>query len=256
MRRLLLRRVPIAAAALLLVAAVGFFVVRDSSMFAVRDVTVRGVSGPDGPKIEASLREAARDMSTLHVDADKLTRTVRTFSTVKSIGVRRDLPHGLTLVVHEKRAVATVERGGQRVPLAADGRLLQGSTPPKNLPALDLKDITGPRIADRRGRQLVALVAAAPNALRARASRAEITGKGLTLTMDRGPDLFFGTPENLAQKWRAAARVLADPAAEGASYIDVRVPGRPAAGGLAPLASPDGGEETPAPAAPSPSTGA
>jgi hypothetical protein len=33
-------------------------------------------------------------------------------------------------------------------------------------------------------------------------------------------------------KWAAAARVLADLEASGASYVDLRIPGRPAVGGL------------------------
>ena len=47
-----------------------------------------------------------------------------------------------------------------------------------------------------------------------------------------GPELIFGDPTRARAKWTAAARVLADPKAEGASYVDVRIPGRPAAGGL------------------------
>jgi cell division protein FtsQ len=153
--------------------------------------------------------------------------------------------------------VATVESSGRKVPLAADGRLLNGATPPENLPKLQLGQPAGSRISDRRGRQLVALVAAAPLALRQRALEAQLTkDTGLTLTMDRGPDLYFGTPTDLQAKWQAAARVLADPTAEGATYIDVRVPERAAAGGLAPLAEPAPQQETPAPEQPLPSTGA
>ena len=50
--------------------------------------------------------------------------------------------------------------------------------------------------------------------------------------MRDGPELIFGDATRARAKWIAATRVLADPEAEGASYIDVRLPGRPAAGGL------------------------
>jgi hypothetical protein len=50
--------------------------------------------------------------------------------------------------------------------------------------------------------------------------------------MRRGPDLIMGSAERLPAKWTAAARVLSSPSAKGATYIDLRLPERPAAGGL------------------------
>ncbi len=55
---------------------------------------------------------------------------------------------------------------------------------------------------------------------------------GLVVTLHEGPELIFGDATHMDAKWVAATRVLADPEAEGASYVDVRLPGRPAAGGL------------------------
>ena len=48
-----------------------------------------------------------------------------------------------------------------------------------------------------------------------------------------GPELIFGPATRLRAKWAAAARVLADLEARGASYVDLRIPSRPAVGGLA-----------------------
>ena len=42
----------------------------------------------------------------------------------------------------------------------------------------------------------------------------------------------FGGASDVGAKWVAAARVLADQDAQGATYVDVRVPARPAVGGL------------------------
>ena len=44
---------------------------------------------------------------------------------------------------------------------------------------------------------------------------------------DEVPELLLGDPE--------AARVLAESSAAGATYLDLRIPGRVAAGGLAPV---------------------
>ncbi len=250
-RRRVLRRAPIAVAALLLALAGAYVALRDSSTFAVEHVTVRGASGPDAPKVEAALRRTAMEMTTLNADGDRLLKSVDAFPTVQGVELDRDLPHGMTVIVLERRPVAVIETGGRRVPLAADGRLLRGATPPEDLPTLAIQGAPGGRIDDPRGRRLVELVAAAPSALRRRALRASLGDKGLTLTMDQGPDLFFGTPEDLPGEWKAVARVLADPTAEGATYVDVRVPERAVAGGLAPLVEPDAPEEE-APIVPDP----
>jgi cell division protein FtsQ len=56
--------------------------------------------------------------------------------------------------------------------------------------------------------------------------------RGLVVRLREGPELIFGDGSRLGAKWAGAARVLADPDATGADYVDVRLPGRPAAGGL------------------------
>ena len=84
--------------------------------------------------------------------------------------------------------------------------------------------------------------------------------EGLVVPLRDGPELIFGDATRIRAKWTAAARVLADPAAAGASYIDLRLPGRPAAGGLpaetvTPVA-PAGTTTYSAPGAAAPVTGA
>ncbi len=76
------------------------------------------------------------------------------------------------------------------------------------------------------------LLAAAPPGLRAKVSRVYAGPRGLTAPLDAGPILYFGGADRLRAKWTAAARVLADRSSAGATYIDLRLPERPAAGGL------------------------
>jgi cell division protein FtsQ len=59
--------------------------------------------------------------------------------------------------------------------------------------------------------------------------------RGWTLPLRDGPTLYFGGSERLAAKWAAAAIVLANRTSAGATYLDLRLPERPAAGGLEPL---------------------
>jgi cell division protein FtsQ len=46
--------------------------------------------------------------------------------------------------------------------------------------------------------------------------------------------VYFGDTGDLQEKWANAEKVLVDPGAAGASYVDVSDPGRPAAGSTAP----------------------
>jgi cell division protein FtsQ len=217
-------------AALLAVLAVlaaltgGWLWLRDASLFAVERVTVHGATGPDAPAVRAALTAAARRMTTLHVEGDTLRDAVARNEAVAGVRVDRDLPHGLRIEVVERPAVATVMVNGRRAPLAPDGEVLDGATPAPDLPALS---------GDGRHRtRLVELLAAAPGPLRRRARRAYVGATGLTLAMREGPTLRFGRGDRLEAKWAAAGRVLADPASSGARYVDLRVPERPAAGGL------------------------
>ena len=61
------------------------------------------------------------------------------------------------------------------------------------------------------------------------------------LALTDGPDLIFGDAYDARRKWLAAARVLAASGAAGATYLDLRIPERVAAGGLGPVtaATPD-----------------
>ena len=70
-------------------------------------------------------------------------------------------------------------------------------------------------------------------------TRAYSSSKGLTLAMHSGLLVYFGDGTRPHAKWLSLARVLADPSSAGASYVDVRLPERPAAGfpgGVAPAA--------------------
>lgn len=216
---------------------------RDSPLVEVSEVTVTGASGPDAPRIEAALRSVARDMTTLHVREDELRQAVETFPTVGHLEIQSDFPHALRIEVVEREPVAVVARGDDRMPVTAGGALLRGATAPDDLPLID----------DPRDERILELLGTAPRPLLRRAEKAFTGARGLTVRMADGPELYFGSSRDLAAKWSAAARVLADPTAEGATYVDVRVPERTAAGGLAPIEEEEGDPtEEPVPGATTP----
>jgi cell division protein FtsQ len=227
---------------------------RDSSLVAVDDVSVTGLTTKDAPRIRAALTLAARDMTTLHVRRDELDRAIEAYSVVRTLEVRSDFPHGLTIHVVEHRPAALVGD----LPVAGDGTVLRGLPIDGTLPKIDVRSrFEGDRLKNPAALHAALVAGTAPAALRPRLERIEIRGRdGIVVEMRDGPELIFGDATRVRAKWIAATRVLADPDAEGASYIDVRLPGRPAAGGLpaetlAPVA-PAGTEDTAPPATAAP----
>jgi cell division protein FtsQ len=60
-----------------------------------------------------------------------------------------------------------------------------------------------------------------------------VSQRNLIALLHDGPKLYFGGGGRRVAKWSAAARLLADSAARGATYVDLRLPERPVAGGVA-----------------------
>lgn len=219
--------------------ALGWTWLRDSSLVAIEQISVTGATGPEAANVRRALTTAARDMTVLHVREDELRTAVAPYPIVKSVSVETDFPHGLRIAVHEHDAVAAVVVDGKRTPVAPDGTILRGS-PARAVPVIPLSTPPGSdRVTSARGLQAIALLAAAPSALRKRVAKIGRGPKGIVATLRQGPPLHFGDAGRLEAKWAAAARVLADPSSAGATYVDLRVPERPAAGGLEQIARPE-----------------
>lgn len=253
-----LRRIPPRVVIGLVVAVVllggGWLWLRTSPLVAVRNVRVVGAHGPDARAIRAAIENAALDQTTLHLDPAALKRAVAAYPLVKSLELHAHPPHGLTVVVESERPVAWVAGGGQRVAVNATGKLLRGAFSTLPLPTVPVSvQPAGGHVTDRSALRALDALAEAPPALAARVLRVRtVTRFGLVAILRRGPQIRLGDTTRLAAKWFSAARVLADPSSKGARYIDVRVPERPAAGGVA-AASQPGASTAVTPAVPAPS---
>ncbi len=226
-------RLVIAATVVALALGGGWLALRDSSFVQVRRVTVIGVSSSEGPAVRSALIAAARDMTTLHVRRGDLDAAVKGFPSVAGLRLQTDFPHGLRIEVTEREPIAEVDLAGDVVPIGAGGRLMRGVKPGRSLPVLHATRLApGGVLTDPAALAAVSVLAAAPQSLRRKVSRIWTGPKGLTLETRSGPTLFFGGPSRAVAKWMATARVLAEPSAAGAVYLDVRVPERVAAGGL------------------------
>jgi cell division protein FtsQ len=228
------RHLLLLAAGLLLLGAAYQFWLRDSSLVAVEKVTITGLTTSDSERVRLALTTAGRSMTTLHVDNGALDRAVAGYPVVRELEVSTDFPHGLQIHVVEHVPAAIAVGDGGRVAVAGDGTILQGVTADKRLPTLEIDGAVGlEQLEDATALASAAIAGTAPALLRGRIAEIGEDGRlGQVAQLRDGPEVVFGDATRLRAKWAAAARVLADLEASGASYVDVRIPGRPAAGGL------------------------
>jgi cell division protein FtsQ len=217
----------------------GWMWLRGSSIVAVRHVHVSGAHGSDARAIDAALDSAARRMTTLEVHPAALRAAVASYPVVRELKVSTSFPHGLSIRVIEQPAVAALTVAGTKTAVAATGVVLGPGLVSGSLPVLAGASAPAPgqRLHDTSLLNAVTALGAAPAPLASQVTRAYSSTKGLTLVMHNGLVAYFGDATRAHAKWLALARVLADPSAAGASYVDVRLPERPAAGfpgGVAP----------------------
>jgi cell division protein FtsQ len=190
-------------------------------------------------------------MTTLNVDGDRLRSLVANDPAVHAIEVQPAFPHGLTIDVIENRPVALLVVNGHNVPVAADGTLLPGVDTGVTLPSIKTVAMPSGRRLDRGGAlDRVEVASAAPRALLAKVSSISIQpGRGFVAQLNNGPAIWLGGFARLEDKWAAATAVLAQRSSLGASDIDVRMPERPVAGGLAITSTGQAAPQAPAPGA-------
>jgi cell division protein FtsQ len=232
----------IAALIALPLLAGGWLWLRQSPLVSVEHVRVSGVHGAEAGAIEAALSNAARGMSTLDVSEGRLRAAVASYPVVGDLQVHANFPHGLRIRVIEQPPVATLEAGGTKTAVAANGIVLGEAHASSSLPTLSssVALTPGEHVREAALRGELAVLGAAPAPLAKSVERAYSSSKGLTLRMHGGLLAYFGDASRPHAKWASLARVLADPGSAGASYVDVRLPERPAAGfpaGSVPAAS-------------------
>ena len=194
---------------------------------------MEGVSSTDRERIEEDLTRAASKMTTLHVQSDRLLDAVREFPSVASVSTDASFPHGLTIQVIEHPPTAIARDGDRQVPIAADGSLLPGArVGDERLAELRVDELpTSGRLSGDPLSEALA-IGAAPAPLRPLIAGASVSDDyGIVVSMRGGIELRFGTPHRAHQKWAAIAAILADEQLTSLTYVDVRVPDRPAVGG-------------------------
>lgn len=219
----------LAACALLLG---GWLWLRDSSLVRVTNVQITGAKGFGGGAVRSALEAAAGDMTTLNVDESALRSAVARYPLVRDVQTSAHPPHRLDIRVIERVPVGVIHADGTAVAVTDDGILLRGVAT-GSLPQISASvPPGGARVGDRKTAAKVAVLASAPAVLRSRVTSVSLGRYGLQARLKSGLVLRFGDGQRLRAKWIAAQRVMSDPGAANATYIDLRIPSRPAAGGL------------------------
>jgi cell division septal protein FtsQ len=228
-RRLRFALVALAAAAVLL--GGGWLWFRDSPFAAVQRVEISGVSGPGASAIEAALQRAARRTSTLDVDGGALRAAVARYPQVRALRVHASFPHELQIAVSEQLPVAALQGpGSARTAVAADGKVLGAALAASDLPAIAVPALPARSVRGAETLRYLSILGAAPAPLLRFVARVYEGPKGLTVALQGGMLVFFGDTARPHAKWASFARVVVAEGSADASYVDVRLPERPAVG--------------------------
>jgi cell division septal protein FtsQ len=222
------------ALAILLAAGGGYAVARETSIFAVRTLDIRGGT----PAIRAQVRAALAPevgISLLRIAGGDVTDRLAPLSGVRSFRFDRRFPNTLEVVVTAERPVLIIRQGKTAFLASSSGRVLRSLAHPRlsSLPRLWL-----PTKADAPavGKELPAAEIAAAMAVAPLASTPlgnhvdSVTSSDdqLTLTLGSGFQVRLGDVGDLRLKLAIARRILAATgAAAGSGYVDVSVPERP-----------------------------
>ncbi len=226
-------RAVVALLLVVLLAGLGWLWYRDSSFVKIRHVTVAGLSGPDVPQIRGALERSALTMTTMNVNMSELDAAVQQYPAVHSLTVTTQGSHAVLIRVDEQVPVALMSNDGELVVVDGQGELLPQSTVPHGvLPTLALATPPdGDQITDGGELAMLKVLQAAPYQWLAHLKTATSSpAHGVIVQLRNGPQVYFGPADQLDAKWNALDAVLEDKASQGAQYIDVSDPQRPAAG--------------------------
>lgn len=226
-------KIALAVLLALLVAVAAWFLVRNSSLVAVEQVRVIGLSGYYDKDAKAAVIAEAEQMTTMNFDDARIAAAAGEFVDVAGVKVETNFPHAATIRVNVRRPVLIAKIGPRTVTLSQTGEVMTATTAIAGLPKIETPGvITGDRVTSGRAYEAVRVLGAAPDILLRKVDSVKWGRLGIVVSLENGPALYFGDADNAARKWDDAATVLASSKSRGAAYLDLRVPGRVALGGL------------------------
>jgi hypothetical protein len=216
-------------AGIIAIAAGGYAIARETSLFAIERVSV--VGGPKAVDKQVALALAPLlGRSLVGLDGGDVVRRAEALPTVISATYDRAFPNSLQLRIVPEQPVAVLRDGPAAWVVSERGRVIRSiaSDGAPTLPRIWVAEKTvrvGGILAPRLGGTLTrALTAAAP--FRSRIATASLKDGQLVFHLRSGLVLVVGTPSDIGLKVAVAEKVLQQ-LPSGTRSVDVSVPSRP-----------------------------
>jgi cell division septal protein FtsQ len=223
--------------AMLGAAALAYLGARETSVFAVRSIEVRGAPPRVARHVEAALR-SLEGTSLVALQPADVSRRLQSLSDVAAFSYDRAFPHSLRVFISPAQSIAVVRQGARAWVIASDGRIVRETgvfaaprLPRIWVPTAAAVSVGSPLADPAAARAVATVVAARAVGLGARIGVVSSTDQELKVVLASGLELRLGSASDLPLKFTIARRIL--PLAGPVAYVDVSVPERPIAGGKA-----------------------
>jgi cell division protein FtsQ len=222
----------------LAIALGGYLIARESSLFAVNRIEVRGSSRQVSRQVRAALASVV-GRPLVGLNGSAVLQRVDALPTVVSASYDRAFPHTLRIFVVPERPAAVLRRGPESWLVSARGRVMERLPSPgvSRLPRIWISTHTPVRTGaelSESGPATAARAAGLAGALTARVASVAYTGGTLVFHLRSGLELLLGDAGDIKLKVAVATRALMS-LPSGSTYLDVSIPGRPVSGMGSPL---------------------
>ena len=229
------RRSVAVALTLAALAAAAYAAARESSVFAVREIEVRGA----GPGITREVRRTLEPLvgrSLVALGSGDVSAPLERIAGVAGVHYDRAFPDSLVVVVRREHPVAVLRRGPQSWLVSGRGRVLRRVHRPGRvrLPRIWVGGASRVAVGTTIGGRNIATALDVSRTVRARGLGTRVRAIGiedqqLVLLAGSRTEVRLGAPRDIALKLAVARRML-EVVGEDAAYLDIRDPERPVAG--------------------------
>ena len=216
----------------------GYLIARESSLFAIDRIEVRGGSRQVARQVHGALASLV-GKPLVGLDGSAMLQKVDALPTVVSASYDRAFPHTLRITVVAERPAAVLRRGPDSWLVSTRGRVMEPlpSTAAPKLPRIWISTRTPVRTGAEltaAGAGTAAHAAGLAGAFGARVASVAYENGSLVFHLHSGLELLLGDASDIKLKVAVASRLLAI-VPTGSTYLDVSIPGRPVSGYGTPL---------------------
>lgn len=217
----------------LAVAVGGYLVARESSLFAIDRIDVRGASPRVRHQVDAALASLV-GKPLVGLDGSAVLSRVDALPTVESASYDRAFPHTLRVTVVPEQPAAVLRRGAESWLVSSRGRVIERLSPTaaSKLPRIWISTHTPVQtgaVLTAAGAAAAARVAGLAGAFGARIASVSDSGGSLVFHLRSGVEVVLGAGDHIGLKVAVVEHVLAI-LPPGSTYLDVSNPGRPVSG--------------------------